>query len=70
MRSVARNTQPRWLLMPGATSSGPSGTIELGPQAGLLAQLARGELGGLRLVAVEVPGAVPCGNSHRRNPIG
>ena len=37
---VARNTRPRWLLIPGATSSRPSIDHRLGAQAGLLAQLA------------------------------
>ena len=64
---VARKTRPRWLLIPGATSSMPSSSIEAArnPVSSRNSRLASSI--GSRSTW---PGAVPCGNSQRRMPSG
>ena len=49
---VARKTQPRWLLIPAATSNCPSVVIDVGPQARLFTQLTGGELARLEVLLV------------------
>lgn len=66
--SVARNTCPRWLDIPGAAFEEPDVLDAAGHQPRLLPQLADGQRGG---VDVAGPlGAVPAGNSQRRRPTG